>query len=732
MPNPEAQIDLTMDTAAFKRQAASVSTILKRVRTSMLAVSRAAKFMLLGQIASFALAVKAASDYEETFSKFEAVFKDQAQAAKAWADEMAKAMNRSTVAMLGFLAGLQDVFVPFGFAREEARKLSQEVTRLGVDLASFNNMADAEVVNALTTALTGSHETVKKFGVIINEVTLKEALLTMGIKGGTKVATEQQKVLARLNILLAATSDAQGDAIRTAGSLANQMRGLKAAFLDLATDLGTIFLPLATTLIGRTGKLVVRLSEWTKAHGELVKKMVLGAVGITAFMALVSPLDELGKVLVLTYRAAAFAMLQFGAAVTAVNVLGLVGAIKLLILNLGVLATSYGVAMKAATAFRFATNPLVIALALVAAALISTALAARKAKNEMRAAEEASLRTAKTMRRLFGTEPEDLAEFADAPAKAFGRRAAELRELIADLGAERKILEGQLHDLGGEGGLAGFPPPEGRVTLKDRLRENIAIIERQIDTWKKEAQAASSAARERITAAKAVAEAEAEFFGVSEEAQAKKVAALQHELDALRLTDRQIHALTLTVEGHNEAQIKVQMALWDTVAAEQAMIAATEEAREASIREKEAIDGKRQSLEEEAAAIRKQIRALKAGVSIRKIELFDLQNVQGFKKEADEIIKLMAERDRIEEAQQMKKKKKDRPQVFETIESAWSRISLAAARIDDPQTKAAQTTATATARTATAAEKQLEKQERIIDAIEEVSDAVGGPAVFAP
>jgi hypothetical protein len=130
-----------------------------------------------------------------------------------------------------------------GFARDEAAKLSQQMVQLGVDLGSFNNMADADVIRDLTSAMIGNHETVRKFGVLITEATLKQELLNMGLGDGVKEATNQQKALARLNIIMNSTTDAQGDAIRTSESFANQMKGLSAALRDLRVEFGNEIIP---------------------------------------------------------------------------------------------------------------------------------------------------------------------------------------------------------------------------------------------------------------------------------------------------------------------------------------------------------------------------------------------------------------------------------------------------------------------------------------------------------
>lgn len=238
-----ATIDLVAKDARFQRVIAKNKALLQTLRTSMMEVSATARNMLLiggGALAGF---VKIASDFEETFSKFKAVFKEQSDAAESWVKVTADAMQRSRVDLMGYMATLQDTFVPFGFARDRALELSKTLTTLGVDLASFNNMADTEVMQLLTSALVGNHEAVRRFGISITAATLDMKLMEMGYEKVTRGATEQQKVLARLALIQSMSTDAQGDAIRTAGSFANQLKGLMADVKEVANIIGTGLIP---------------------------------------------------------------------------------------------------------------------------------------------------------------------------------------------------------------------------------------------------------------------------------------------------------------------------------------------------------------------------------------------------------------------------------------------------------------------------------------------------------
>lgn len=225
------------------------------VRRSLQAVSRAVVSLsglmaALGIVLVAGALLKAASDAEEVESKFRTVFRNLADETDLWATSQAKALKRSRFALREYLAQLQDTFVPMGIARDKAADLSKQVTTLAIDLASFNNLAEADVINALTSALVGNVETVRQFGVVITQATIGQELLNMGIMGGVRAATEQQKILARLNLILKGTTDAQGDAARTSGSFANQLKAAKAVVQEVSVAIGEILIPVVGDLLG--------------------------------------------------------------------------------------------------------------------------------------------------------------------------------------------------------------------------------------------------------------------------------------------------------------------------------------------------------------------------------------------------------------------------------------------------------------------------------------------------
>ena len=209
--------------------------------------------------------INLASDIEEMQGKSKVVFGAFRANVVQELAEFGDAVGRSTHELEGMASTVQDTFVPMGFARGEAAKLSVEMTKLAVDVASFNNASDTDTMNAFQSALVGNHETVRRFGVVITEATLDQELMTMGIQAGAKAATNAQKVQARLNLITKGVKDAQGDAARTAESYANQMKGLRAEFSELVGALGKRFLPMLVSVIGTLRTVTQKVKDFLQA-----------------------------------------------------------------------------------------------------------------------------------------------------------------------------------------------------------------------------------------------------------------------------------------------------------------------------------------------------------------------------------------------------------------------------------------------------------------------------------
>lgn len=276
----DIRIDQTGNASAgIKGIAGSVGKIAKVGLVAGAAAVTGVALLTAGVVKLGSRLVGLGSDAEEMEGKFNVVFGESAPAATRELDEFGNAVGRNKYALMEMASSVQDTLVPMGFARDSAADMSLGLTKLAVDVGSFNNELETDVMENFNSALIGNHEAVKKYGIIITQATLDQELMRMGIEGGIKTATEQEKVQARLNLLYAGSSDALGDATRTAGSWANVMRSVRSMVAETATDMGKKLLPALTPLLVKFRDMAKRVlpivAEWFAYLAEEILPLVI-------------------------------------------------------------------------------------------------------------------------------------------------------------------------------------------------------------------------------------------------------------------------------------------------------------------------------------------------------------------------------------------------------------------------------------------------------------------------
>ncbi len=188
--------------------------------------------------------IGAASDMGETVSKIGVLFGDQAEAIKRFADSSATQFGQSKQQALDAAATFAVFGKSAGLSGEKLTEFSTSFVGLASDLASFHNASPEETIEAIGAALRGEAEPMRRFGVLLDDATMREKALKLGIISTTKDAlTPSQKVLAAQALIFDQTADAQGDFARTSDGLANKQRILAAQIANLKTRIGEGLLP---------------------------------------------------------------------------------------------------------------------------------------------------------------------------------------------------------------------------------------------------------------------------------------------------------------------------------------------------------------------------------------------------------------------------------------------------------------------------------------------------------
>jgi hypothetical protein len=269
----------TKEIQKAKKEAGGMSGKLKELGGNMRDTGKQLTASLTLPIVGFgAAAIKFASDAQEVQSKFDVVFRGMEGTANEWAESFGNSVGRATTTIQEFSGGLSDILKPLGFATEEAFEMSQQMTQLALDVASFNNKSDAQVINAFTSALTGERDSLKSLGIVMSEADVKAEILRLSQQGLTFESEKVAKATATMNLLFANTVDAQGDLARTSDSAANQMKRFKENGKELAVEFGENLLPALVVLLEKLNSLF----DWFGSLSETTQNFILVTAGLLA------------------------------------------------------------------------------------------------------------------------------------------------------------------------------------------------------------------------------------------------------------------------------------------------------------------------------------------------------------------------------------------------------------------------------------------------------------------
>ena len=221
------------------------------LRSKLLIASFA--FVQLNQV--FGKFVTISGDAEEINDKFNIVFGNSAESVSQWTEVVGASLGFAEQTLKEFLSSFQDTFVPLGFAREDAATLSKVLTQLGIDVASFSNKLDTDVMRDFQSAIVGNTETVKKYGIIIRANDLAQKAFELGITNSVRELNEQEKALVRVRVIINSSKDALGNKRTTLNSYNNSVKVLGEQWKSTSKAMGDGLKEVAKPLLFLTSHL---------------------------------------------------------------------------------------------------------------------------------------------------------------------------------------------------------------------------------------------------------------------------------------------------------------------------------------------------------------------------------------------------------------------------------------------------------------------------------------------
>lgn len=151
--------------------------------------------------------------------------------------------------------------------------MSLNLTRLAADMASFYNVEQDTVAEALNAVYTGQTRPLRQYGLDLTQATLQEWANKQGIDAKISSMSQAEKTMLRYQYVMANTAVVQGDFARTSMTWANQIRILKQNFEVLGKTIGgtliNVFRPLVSWLNTAMAKVIAFAETVGNALGKI-------------------------------------------------------------------------------------------------------------------------------------------------------------------------------------------------------------------------------------------------------------------------------------------------------------------------------------------------------------------------------------------------------------------------------------------------------------------------------
>ena len=265
----ELMIKLGMDDGGLDKGMSSSQSKLKSWGESLRSVgTKLTAGVTMPLVGAGLAAIKWASDLDESLSKTNVLFGDAADDVVKFSEGSAKALGFSQQATLDYASAYAGMLNTVAETDTELGDMSTTLTQLTSDFASFHNLNPGDAFTVIQSALAGETEAIRRYGVDVSAAAVETEALAMGLAATASELTEQDKLLARYNILMKQTAEEQGDFARTAKSTSNQLKILRARIQDVGARFGKFLLPYVNMAVDRLLDLIDRLEaldpKWQK------------------------------------------------------------------------------------------------------------------------------------------------------------------------------------------------------------------------------------------------------------------------------------------------------------------------------------------------------------------------------------------------------------------------------------------------------------------------------------
>ena len=156
-----------------------------------------------------------------------------------------------------------------GLGANYAYTLSENMTKLGYDLASLYNIDPDSAMTKLRAGLAGQTEPLRELGLDITEQSLKPIAQSLGVNESIRNMSQAEKAVLRYIAVLRQAQIAQGDFARTMDSPANQLRIFNAQVTAFKRNMGNLWQGILGGILPYVNAVMMVINELLKMVAKL-------------------------------------------------------------------------------------------------------------------------------------------------------------------------------------------------------------------------------------------------------------------------------------------------------------------------------------------------------------------------------------------------------------------------------------------------------------------------------
>lgn len=228
-------------TAANEKQRKSYLSLSNQINGFM---RNMAKLVSLKAIAEYlGNAVAKFNDFYEATDLFHNAMGNLSGEADTLISKMQGLLGVDPTKAMTYMATIQSLGTSFGLTSDKAYVLSKNLTQLAYDEGSYWNKGVAETFTAMSSAISGEIEPIRRLGIDLTQARLQQELLALGFNKQVSSLSQADKAVLRYIAIMKQTANVQGNLAQTIQSPANQIKILKAQLDMLAKSVGSLLYP---------------------------------------------------------------------------------------------------------------------------------------------------------------------------------------------------------------------------------------------------------------------------------------------------------------------------------------------------------------------------------------------------------------------------------------------------------------------------------------------------------